>query len=112
MTAGLIRNHKATRVWHNIFKHWKEKNLSAHNSIFTENKNGEIKIFSDKGKLGELVASRSTLNEWLRNLQTERKWAKEGSLKWGSKKEQRQEEKYGVNVLDFLLISGSLHFLS
>ena len=52
----------------------KKKELSTTNSVFSETlrKEGEIKQFSDDGKLKEFVTMR--LKEWLKEiLQTERK---------------------------------------
>ena len=61
---------------------------------------GEIKTFSDKGKLKESVPSSFTVIEWLKEvLLTERKLLQKA---WNFRKEKKTNEmgKIGVNIID------------
>ena len=57
---------------------------------------GEIKTFSNEGKLKESVISRPTIKDWLNKvLQTERTAKRRNRGASGKKMKQQKEKKYG-----------------
>lgn len=62
---------KTRRNWQNVFHMLKEKKSVNQNSVSSKSNIQEerkIKILSEEGKLRELVVSRTTMKEWLKEV--------------------------------------------